>query len=253
MFSVTILALVFYAEWTKRGKKIPSFLPPLQVRALPGAEAMQEIVGRCAELNRPIHFTVGGYGLTPGDFAIKNLPGLAVLGYLSEVAGKYNVPVIATTKSGEMQPIQEAIEKDSYIAAGNKTLQPDSRYITDGIFSYTAGVLGILTREHVGAQIAVGLMDANAIMLFETAAAQGAMQIAGTDATPQIAIAIASCDFVLVGDEVYALSAKLRNEPTLLGPVVSEDIIKYLLVALTLVGAVMATLGNKLLIDLLAL
>ena len=62
----------------------------------------------------------------------------------------------------------------------------------------------------------------------------GAMQIAGTADFYQIPFFIASCDYVVMVDELFASSAYLSRDPTMLGGVVGQDYGKLTLVFLLL-------------------
>jgi len=65
--------------------------------------------------------------------------------------------------------------------------------------------------------------------------------VAGCPDPVQIPFFIATCDYVVIGDEYYAASAYLTREPTLTGSLVGQDISKAVLVGLVIVGTVLAT------------
>jgi hypothetical protein len=60
----------------------------------------------------------------------------------------------------------------------------------------------------------------------------GAIQIAGTPSTLQIPFFIAACDFTVIGEEYYAVTAYLTREPILLGSVWGQDVCRILLASL---------------------
>ncbi|MBE0633051.1 hypothetical protein IH574_00640 [Candidatus Bathyarchaeota archaeon] len=59
-------------------KKLPQF------RRLSGLDALPEMVGRAAEMNRPVHFTTGLGDLT-STVAPQLVAGLAVLAHVAEL------------------------------------------------------------------------------------------------------------------------------------------------------------------------
>jgi hypothetical protein len=117
-------------------------------------------------------------------------------------------------------------------------------YLTQDQFGYAAGVDGIMVREKPGAVFLQGWFYAEALLLAETGASIGAIQIAGTPATGQLPFFIASCDYTLIGEEMYAASSYLSREPTLLGSIKGEDYSKAIIIALIGVGILLATLSN---------
>ncbi|MGR3311461.1 MAG: DUF6754 domain-containing protein, partial [Candidatus Brocadiales bacterium] len=54
---------------------------------------------------------------------------------------------------------------------------------------------------------------------------------AGTDAFTQLPFFITTCDYTLMGEELYAASAYLSREPLLLGTLRAQDMGKALLIA----------------------
>jgi hypothetical protein len=76
------------------------------------------------------------------------------------------------------------------------------------------------------------------LLLAEAGQEAGAIQVAGTPATTQIPFFIVSCDYTIIGDEFYAASAYLTQEPTLLGSLVGQDICKAMLVLMIIVGTI---------------
>ncbi|HEC83509.1 MAG TPA: hypothetical protein ENI46_03350, partial [Firmicutes bacterium] len=60
-----------------------------------------------------------------------------------------------------------------------------------------------------------------------------------------------TCDYTLIGEELYAASAYLSREPVLLGSIKAQDIIKAIL--MTVIGAVLVTyaLGSEFIRNLL--
>ena len=74
-------------------------------------------------------------------------------------------------------------------------------------------------------------------------ACSGAIQIAGTDADHQLPFFVTTCDYTLIGEELYAASAYLSREPIQVGTLLGQDIGKALILCVLGVGTVLATLG----------
>jgi len=81
-------------------------------------------------------------------------------------------------------------------------------------------------------------------LLTETGASTGAIQIAGTDAEHQLPFFVSSCDYTLIGEELYAASAYLSRDPVLVGTLRGQDVGKAFLVLLVVLGVLLVTLGT---------
>jgi hypothetical protein len=90
------------------------------------------------------------------------------------------------------------------------------------------------------------------LILAETGNSLGAIQIAGTAVMPQIPFFVVACDYCLIGEEVYAVSAYLDREPETLGTIAGQDVAKAMAAVLIVIGSIAVTLGSTFLVDLLA-
>ena len=113
----------------------------------------------------------------------------------------------------------QEITKQAYVEAGKPDLYKDDSnfFITSDQFSYTAAVDGIMLREKPAANFFMGSYFAESLLLTETGASTGAIQIAGTDSDHQLPFFVTTCDYTLIGEELYAASAYLSREPVLVG------------------------------------
>jgi hypothetical protein len=89
----------------------------------------------------------------------------------------------------------------------------------------------------------MGAYFAEALLLTETGASTGAIQIAGTDSDHQLPFFVTTCDYTLIGEELYAASAYLSREPVQVGTLRGQDIGKALILGVLGIGTILATLG----------
>jgi hypothetical protein len=89
----------------------------------------------------------------------------------------------------------------------------------------------------------LGYFYAESLVLAETGYTTGAIQIAGTDALAQLPFFITTCDYTLIGEELYAASAYLSREPMLLGSLKGQDVGKAFVMLMVIVGSILATFG----------
>ena len=86
----------------------------------------------------------------------------------------------------------------------------------------------------------MGMFYAESLILAETGASTGAIQIAGTDAPAQIPFFIAACDYCIMGEELYAASAYMSREPLLLGGLKGQDWAKFIIGTMIVVGVIVS-------------
>jgi len=110
-------------------------------------------------------------------------------------------------------------------------------FVTNDQMGYAAAVDGIMVREKPATNFFLGAFFAESLILAETGAATGAIQIAGTDQVTQLPFFITACDYTLMGEELYAASAYLAKEPLLLGTLKAQDLSKMIIVGILILGA----------------
>jgi hypothetical protein len=96
----------------------------------------------------------------------------------------------------------------------------------------------------------MGGFYAEALLMTETGNMTGAIQIAGTDAITQIPFFITTCDYTLIGEELYAASAYMNPQPLMIGTVKAADYTKFLILAFLIVGTLLSTLQVTAIIDM---
>jgi hypothetical protein len=214
----------------------------LFIRRIAGLDAVDEALGRATEMGRPTLYV-------PGLSSIDDVATIASLNILGEVAkktAKFGTPLIVPNTNPIVYTVAREIVKESYTTAG----RPDAFnqdivfFVTDQQFAYAAAVDGIMTRERPATNFLIGMFFAEALILAETGAATGAVQIAGTDAVSQLPFFITACDYTLIGEELYAASAYLSREPLLLGAIKGQDYSKALIVGVIVLGTLLALLAG---------
>lgn len=210
----------------------------LFIRRISGLDAVDEALGRATEMGRPTLYV-------PGLSSIEDVATIASLNILGEVAkktAKFGTPLIVPNTNPIVYTVAREIVKESYTSVG----RPDAFtqdivfFVTDTQFAFAAAVDGIMTREKPATNFLIGMFYAEALILAETGAATGAVQIAGTDAVSQLPFFITACDYTLIGEELYAASAYLSREPLLLGGIKGQDYGKALIVIIIVIGTLLA-------------
>ena len=222
--------------------------PNIFLRRIPGLDAVEEAVGRATEMGRPVLYLTGS-GELNGSGDPSNLSTIAatvILGEVSKRVASYGTELRVPHRSAIVMAICQEMVKEAYLTAGRPDAYTEETnfFITQDQFAYTAAVDGIMLRDKPAANIFMGYYYAESLLLAETGASTGAIQIAGTDADHQLPFFITTCDYTLIGEELYAASAYLSREPALVGTLRSQDLGKAVLLGVLLVGTLALTLGE---------
>jgi len=229
LFSIIIVTMILFARKQH-----------LFIRRIQGLTAIDEAIGRATEMGRPMLCSIG-----LGTIDVPTLQALSITSYIIRNSARFNTRAIVPVADSQIFPVTEEAIREAYTAEGRPEQYngDDVRFLSDRQFAFAAAVSGILHREKVAACFFFGTFFAEALIFSETGQQVGAIQVAGTPSTTQIPFFIASCDYVIIGDEFYAASAYLSREPTLLGSIVGQDIAKALLIILIVIGSAAATLA----------
>jgi hypothetical protein len=138
---------------------------------------------------------------------------------------------------------QEAVRSGYYRAGRPDAYQDDIVFFISGLhFAFTAAVCGVMERDRPAANFFFGSFWSETLVLTETGSVCGAMQIAATDSVDQIPFMVATCDYVIIGEELYAASAYLGKNPEILGSLKGQDILKALILLLLIAGILLHAL-----------
>jgi hypothetical protein len=219
---------ILFINKAKRGKKV-------YVRPIAGIDAVDEAIGRATEMGRPILF-VPGLG-DPSQVA--TIAAFTILGRVARKVAEYQTRIIVPNYDPVVMTICQEVVKESYSSAGRPDdfNERDVYFVTQDQFPYTASVNGTMLRERPATNFYMGKFYAESLVLSETGFIAGSIQIAGTDELVQIPFFIAACDYTLMGEELYAASAYLSQEPQQLGTIKAQDWGKVVAILLMLIGA----------------
>ena len=226
--------LLWYIYHARMGKE-------LFIRRIAGLSAVDEAIGRATEMGKPILYVSG---LSTVD-DVATIAAMNILGKVARKCAEYDTRIIVPCCDSIVMTVEQEIVKTAYAEAGRPDAydERDIFFVTREQFAYVAAVDGIMVREKPATNFYMGMFYAESLVLAETGAATGAIQIAGTDAVTQLPFFITACDYTLIGEELYAASAYLSREPLLLGSLKGQDWAKFIIMVLIFLGVVLASLG----------
>lgn len=209
----------------------------LYVRPLGGIEAVDEAIGRATEMGKPILYVLG-LG-TASD--ISTIASFTILGRVAKRVAEYQTHLIVPCYDPIVMAVAQETVKAAYMDAGRPDDYKEDMvyFLTNSQFGYVGAVNGIMLRQLPATNVYMGKFYAESLLLAETGALAGSIQIAGTDEVAQIPFFVVACDYTLIGEELYAASAYLGREPLLLGSLKAQDYAKAAVMVLALLGALL--------------
>ena len=211
LFTALVLYLVYRS---KRGKVF-------YIRPISGISAVEDAVGRAAEMGRPVSYVPGLTDIAdPATVA-----SMSVLAKVAHRAAKLRTKVLVPHYSALTFPVSRGVVKDAFVRAGRADFfDPDDvTFFTSRHMTYTMAVVGTMTRQKPAASFLVGHFFSESLILAETGAALGAVQIGATDAVSQLPFFITTCDYTLIGEELFAAGALLSEDLPARSTVAAHD------------------------------
>ena len=245
-FSVIFLYLSWRAKKTGKGPHI---------RKIAGLDALEEGVGRAAEIGRPVLVTFGlptGARLYTSD-GPQLLAGISILSEVAVMAAKKQVEVVVGVGQSEMIPPAEEAARLGYMKGGRPDLFKAENIVYLPDQAYTVGIASLMRKRKFPFCIYAGPLLHESIILGEMGYSIGAFQVGGTAAVAQLPFLVATCDFTLIGEELMAAGAYLAKDPAELGGFLGEDMGKFLALVLLLAGIVTVSLGVNWIVTILRL
>jgi len=209
------------------------------IRRIPGVDAIEGAVGRCAEMGRPVMFSTGLTDLGPVLYAC-----LGVLHSVAKKAAQFKLKLLIPQYAPEAMAVVEDATREAYRDAGRaNSFDPQSIvFLSSEQFAFASGYMGLMHREKAGAAFLFGQFAAEALVLAEAGQQVGARQVAASVSPEQVAFFICTCDYTLIGEELFGASAYMSREPVLVATLAAQDRLKLLILVMITLGVILSSL-----------
>jgi len=234
--AISLIIVAYAIISVKRGRGF-------EIREIPGLKAIDEAVGRATEMGTPVVFTPGWGGDIQRPTTIASMN---ILSSVAEKTAEYDCRLIYPTHDPVIMAVAQEVVKEASLRAGypDRYRADDIFYITSSQFGYAAAVDGLISRTKPASVFLLGTFEAESLIMAETGNSVGAIQIAGTDSTIQLAFFIVACDYTLIGEELFAASGYLSQNKSILSSVKAQDMIKILIALFIIVAIIWATIDS---------
>ena len=235
LIMVILITTAFFITVSKAKKQ------GLYIRRIAGLDAIDEAIGRATEMGKPIYYSTGINGMS----AVDTIASLSILGEVSKKVAEYDSIIKVPHYDPIVMSVAKETVKQSYIETGRPdSYHEDSNFfLSSDQFSYAASLDGMIERERPAACFFMGYFLAESLLLTEVGATTGAIQIAATNSESQLPFFFTSCDYTLIGEELFAAGAYLSKDPMLLSVLKLQDFGKLFMVVAVIIGGLVIAIA----------
>ncbi len=241
---ITLLsvAMGYYFWLVSKGRPLP------RLRRMPAIDAIEEGVGRCAEMGRPIHYAPGDFGQISGEWGPAVVSALSVYKHTLKLAAKHEVPVYTSLPGvAEVIPLVQGIAREAYLEEGRPELYREDNILYYGPSAYKIARCGTVLRNNVALNVQIGVFYTE-IQSHAVARQIGAINIGGTTRWTAMYGQAITCDYVLICEEVLAAGTLVSGDPSMTASLAGEDIVKFLLIGIGAISIILGLMGSDVLI-----
>jgi Domain of unknown function (DUF6754) len=236
-FGVVFLSAGFMVILSILRRKSP---PP--VRDIPAFTRLRRAIGRVVEDGSRLHVSLGrGALVTPQSASA--LAGLALLRRLAELTSGGDKPPIATSGDAALTILSQSTLQEAAETSGLGYDPAAGRLTGLTPFSYAAGAIPSIRDENVSATVLMGNFGIEAALLTDAAERARTFSLAGSDNLGAQAVIYASAQQPVIGEELYAAGAYVDAGPMHAASLTVQDILRWLLIAVMLIGALLKMAG----------
>lgn len=228
--------LLFFGVFRRRAE--------VQLREIPAFQRIQRAIGLTVEDGTRLHFSLGRGAINAFQGAVA-LVGLRMLERVARIISVSDRLPVVTSGDGAVNVLSQDTLQSTYRQMGEEAQYDPlmGRLTGPTPFSFAAGSIPVIHDEHVSANILVGHFGSEIAFFTEAAERSGGSTLAGTDNLDGQAVIYAAADEPLIGEEVFAGGAYLQAGPLHTASLQVQDIFRWVVVVLLLLGALLKLLG----------
>jgi len=227
MIGVTILA---------RRREVP------KLREIPAFRRLDRAIGLAVEAGSRLHVSLGRGQMLSRQSAI-GFVGLSILDRIGRSTSISDRPPIATSGEGTLGILSQDSQRVTakYLGVESDPLRGRITGLTP--FSYAAGTLSFIEEEEIGANLLIGSYGNEVALITDAVERKDGMTLGGTDNLTGQAVLFATAQEPLIGEESYAGGAYLGAGRMHNSSLYVQDILRWLLIGLILLGAILKLFG----------
>lgn len=238
MFIIAFLGLMLIFGLGKLGQS------KHRLREIPAFQRLKRAIGLAVESGQRLHISLG-YGGVVGSRSAAGLVGLSILQRITRAASISDKPPVATSGEAALAILSQDVVRASYREVNaEERYDPTSGQLT-GLtpVSFAAGALPVIYDQQVSVNMLLGSFGGEVGLLADAAERTNSLTIGGSDNLPAQAVLFASMKEPLVGEELFAGGAYLQVNPLHASSLIAQDILRWLVIGVIIMGAAMKLVG----------
>jgi len=214
------------------------------LRPIPAFQALHGLLGRNVEQGKRVHVSLGRAGVGGEQTAVVSAA-LDVLHDLADQGACVGVSPVVTVAD----PVLMLVAQDAIYRACQRRdrvgsyVETDVQMIAPAPSAYAVGALDVINDQGTGANVTVGHLGDEYLLLGEPGAQRGITQVVGSDVLDTQAFLGATSDRVLLGEEMFAAGAYLGGRPAHIASLYLQDTIRVLVAIAIVIGILIKTLS----------
>jgi hypothetical protein len=246
-FIVIFVGLIFFFLVIGRTR------PGVTLRKIEAFTKLQRAIGLAVEAGSRLHISIGWGGVI-GSESASAFVGLSILERLARSASTGDNPPVATAGEGVLGTLAQDTLRGTYqrIGMGEQFEATSGRVTGLTPFSYAVGTMPLVSDDNTGANVLAGHYGSEVALITDAGERSDNLTLAGTDSLPAQSVLYATAHEPLIGEELYASGAYLNIGPMHDASLRAQDILRWVLIVIIVLGAIAKLLGlDTLIVDLL--
>jgi hypothetical protein len=233
-FFVTLLVLGVFRRKAARA----------DFRAIPVFEHITRAIGLSVEDGSRLHFALGRGSIIGLESAVAFV-GLKMLERVARIISISDRLPIVTSGDGALTILSQDTLQSTYRDLGEEAqYDPLAGRLTGATpFSFAAGSIPVILDEQVTANVLIGHYGSEVGLLTDAAERNNSITLAGTDNLNGQAVLFVATKEPLVGEDVFAGGAYLQAGELHTASLRTQDIFRWVIVALLILGALLKLVG----------
>jgi hypothetical protein len=209
--------------------------------------ALKGQVGRAVESASRLHISLGRASLI-GPASPVSIAAMSVLDRLAEEGCANDTPPITTVGDGTLLPLSENNLRHAASLAGSKQAIPTGtvQFVasSNDPYAYAGGVTNVIQQEKILGSVLVGQFGQEIGIITEVAGRGEINQVIGSDDPLALAIAATVTEDLMIGEELLAAPAYIKEKPYQIASLQTQDILRIIIGLAVLGTAVFKLIGG---------
>jgi hypothetical protein len=236
IFVLVFFGLMLGVAFLSRKREAPG------LREIPAFKRLQRAIGLAVEDGSRLHVSLGRGQMLSRQSAIGYV-GLSILDRIGRSTSISDRPPVATSGEGSLGILSQDSQRAAAKYLGVESDPMWGRVTGLTPLSYAAGTLSFIEEEEIGANLLIGSFGNEVALITDAAERKEGMTLGGTDNLTGQAVLFAAAQEPLIGEETYAGGAYLGAGRMHTASLYAQDILRWVLIGLILIGALLKLFG----------